>query len=149
MLFPFSWWLKLFSWCTMWFVSTCLDASQLFYTLVIKNLSRNSFFLFHVLCRTNVSLKSGPRPPQKPVQAKPSRVSLTKSSSKAPSASSMNIYTLLFLLQCFPYHLPYLFSLNVFFDKIPNFSLIKWKVQKEIKGEYKKALRLLLITKEL
>nr|QWT43337.1 kinesin-like protein KIN14H [Citrullus lanatus] len=38
--------------------------------------------------KTNVSLKSGPRPPQKPVQAKPSRVSLTKSSSKAPSASS-------------------------------------------------------------
>ncbi|XP_023549756.1 kinesin-like protein KIN-14J isoform X1 [Cucurbita pepo subsp. pepo] len=42
--------------------------------------------------KTNAPLKTGLRPPQRPVQAKPSRVSLTKSFSKAPSASNAKLF---------------------------------------------------------
>ncbi|XP_022958482.1 kinesin-like protein KIN-14J isoform X1 [Cucurbita moschata] len=42
--------------------------------------------------KTNAPSRTGPRPPQKLVQTKPSRVSLTKSSSKAPSASNAKLF---------------------------------------------------------
>ncbi|KGN50095.1 kinesin-like protein KIN-14J isoform X1 [Cucumis sativus] len=42
--------------------------------------------------KTNPPPKTGIRPPQKPVQAKSSRVSLTKSSSKAPTASNTKLF---------------------------------------------------------